>query len=112
MAPTDPREFADDEDDGAVVEHGVSFTLVQLCEAVHAERTQLMALVQEGVIEPSGSAPDDWRFGGASYARARTAVRLTHDLQLDTPAVALVLDLLDEIASLRGRLRRLGAAPD
>lgn len=95
-----------------VVEQGLSFTLVELCHAVHAERPQLVALVHEGVIEASGTAPEDWRFGGTAYARARAAVRLSRDLHLDAPAVALVLELLDEIGELRARLHRLGAGFD
>jgi len=40
--------------------------------------------------------------------RARTALRLTHDLELNAPGAALVLDLLDQIDTLRARLRRVG----
>ena len=39
--------------------------------------------------------------------RIRRALRLSHDLELDWPATALALDLLDEIDRLRERLQGL-----
>jgi chaperone modulatory protein CbpM len=53
-----------------------------------------------------GSSPEDWRFSGESLKRAKTAAHLTHDLELNTPGVALALDLLDEISRLRNQLVR------
>lgn len=68
----------------------------------------MIAWVFEGVLEPIGTAPQDWRFTGQSLRRARLAVWLTGDLEVNPPGVALALDLLDEITALRARLQRLG----
>ena len=57
---------------------------------------------------PAGDSPEDWRFGGESLRRARLALRLSRDLEINPSGVALALDLLDEIASLRARLQRAG----
>ena len=95
---------------GVVVEEEVQFTLVELSRACRADVEQLVALVVEGVLTPSGD--DDarcWRFSGATLRRARVALRLTHDLELNAASTALVLDLLDEIEALKSRLRRLGS---
>lgn len=89
---------------GEVVEDTVEFTLIELASACHTSREQLLALVAEGVIEPVGAAPDDWRFAGATLRRARVALRLAEDLELNLPGVALVLDMLDEIDRLRARV--------
>jgi chaperone modulatory protein CbpM len=94
--------------DGVVVEEEIRFTLVELCRTCGAEREHLIALVDEGVLDPAGSGPDDWLFGGPSLRRARAALRLARDLGLDPAGTALVLELLDEIESLRARLRRAG----
>lgn len=65
----------------------------------------IVALVDEGALEPrAGMAPADWSFGLQSLPRARRAVRLALDLELDPPGVALALQLLDEIARLRAAL--------
>lgn len=93
---------------GVLVEEQVEFTLNDLSRVCRVERQRLVALVEAGVLEPAGDRPDDWRFEGASLRRARTALRLARDFELDEPATALVLDLLDEIATLRGRLQRHG----
>ncbi|WP_310449299.1 chaperone modulator CbpM [Sulfuritalea sp.] len=94
--------------EGPVVEEEVRFTLVELCQACSAEEEHVLAWVFEGVLEPAGSSPQDWRFSGESLRRARLALRLSQDLEINPPGVALALDLLDEIAALRARLQRAG----
>lgn len=91
-----------------VVEEELEFTLADLCHACDAEPAQLVDLVGEGVLEPAGQGPQDWRFSGPSLRAARTALRLSRDLGLTPAATALVLDLLAENAALRARLRRAG----
>jgi len=94
---------------GVIVEEEMRFTLVELSRACRADAAQLAALVEEGVIEPqAGDVPDAWQFSGPTLQRARSALRLTHDLELGVAGTALVLDLLDEIEQLRARLRRAG----
>jgi len=93
---------------GVIVEQTLYFSLGELCRACSAEAEQLMALVEEGVLEPAGSGPQEWRFPGPSLRRAHAALRLARDLELSPAATALVLDLLDEIEALRSRLRRAG----
>lgn len=94
--------------EGRVVEEQVQLTLVELCQACSAEQEHVLAWVFEGVLEPVGESPQDWRFGGESLRRARLALRLSRDLEINPPGVALALDLLDEIAALRARLQRAG----
>jgi chaperone modulatory protein CbpM len=93
---------------GEIVEEHVEFTLVELCRVVGASQEQLCLWVEEGVFEPQGATPQEWRFAGASVRRAVAAQRLTRDLELNPPGVALVLDLLDEIDALRARLAQHG----
>ncbi|TRZ93173.1 MAG: MerR family transcriptional regulator [Rhodocyclaceae bacterium] len=93
---------------GPVVEEEVHLTLVELCQACNAEEEHVLAWVFEGALEPAGESPQDWRFTGDSLRRARLALRLTRDLEINPAGVALALDLLDEIADLRVRLQRSG----
>lgn len=94
--------------EGPVVEEQVHLTLVELCRACSAEEEHVTTWVLEGVLEPVGKSPRDWRFGGESLRRARLALRLSRDLEINSPGVALALDLLDEIAELRARMQRIG----
>lgn len=94
---------------GTVVEEEISLSLLELCQACRAEQELVRLWVFEGVLQPAGGSPQDWRFGGESLRRARLALSLARDLEINPPGVALALDLLDEIAALRTRLQRLGA---
>lgn len=94
---------------GAVVEEQIHLTLVELCQACSAEQEHVLNWVLEGVLEPVGESPQNWRFTGESLRRARTALRLSRDLEINPAGVALALDLLDQIAALRTRLQRAGA---
>jgi chaperone modulatory protein CbpM len=91
-----------------ILEEQTQLTLADLCRAcaVHAER--IIELVDAGVLEPQGREPARWIFTGASLHRARKALRLQRDLDIDLAGAALALELLDEIESLRARLRAMG----
>jgi chaperone modulatory protein CbpM len=94
--------------EGVVVEEQLQFTLDELCRACRVVRTEVIVLVEAGVLEPVGTAPEDWRFAGASLRRARVALRLGRELELGVAGTAVALDLLEEIERLRARLRRAG----
>jgi chaperone modulatory protein CbpM len=94
--------------DGRVVEDEVQLTLLELCQASGAPRERVMTWVSEGMLEPLGDRPPEWRFTGVSLRRTRLACRLEQDLELNPPGVALALDLMDEIMALKAELRRSG----
>lgn len=73
--------------------------------AVHVEI--IIELVQEGVLEPQGPAPDQWLFRGPDLIRLRRAINLQRDLELNLPGIALAIELLDELDLLRAKLERL-----
>lgn len=91
--------------EGSIVENEVHMTMVELAEATRTPEDLIMAWVSEGVLSPAGASPQDWRFSGDSLRRAKTAARLMRDLELNSPGVALALDLLDEITQLRQQLQ-------
>lgn len=90
-----------------VVEEEIHLTLVELCRVCRVGEEQVFGWVGEGVLEPIGATPDEWRFTGPALRRTRVAMHLTRDLEVNTPGVALALDLLDEIEALRARLQRV-----
>jgi chaperone modulatory protein CbpM len=89
-----------------ILEEQNQLTMDELCHACAVRAEQIIQLVDLGVLEPLGREP--WQFGGASLHRARIALRLHHDLDIDLAGAALALELLDEIDALRARLRVLG----
>jgi chaperone modulatory protein CbpM len=64
-------------------------------------------LVEEGLVQPLAEAPG-WRFGGEELARVRRIRRLQRDFEANLQSVAVMLDMLDEIARLRAALHRAG----
>jgi chaperone modulatory protein CbpM len=96
--------------EGSIVEHEVHMTIVELAEATRTPEDLIMAWVSEGVLSPAGVTPQDWRFSGDSLKRAKKAARLMHDLELNSPGVALALDLLDELERLRSQLHLANTA--
>jgi chaperone modulatory protein CbpM len=75
--------------------------LSRLCAV---DRTYIVELVEEGVLNVVEVAPE-WRFSGAALRRARQALRLQKDLDINLPGVALALELLEELQVLRRALR-------
>ncbi len=79
--------------------------LSRLCAV---DRTYIVELVEEGVLNVIRVDAAEWRFSGAALRRARTALRLQRDLEINLPGVALALELMDELERLR---RGLGDGP-
>lgn len=90
-----------------IIETRIEISLADLCEVCSVTRERVVRLVDEGVVEPTGRDPAEWRFSGRSVRRVVVAERLSRDLRLNAAGAALVLDLLDEVKQLRQRLLRL-----
>ena len=102
MKPEEQRVLS-----GGILEEETMFTLSELCNACSVRAVCVVELVEEGILEPVGRDPTQWRFSGASLLRVQTVLRLQHDLALNLPGAALVMDLLDEIDRLQRRARLL-----
>jgi chaperone modulatory protein CbpM len=81
---------------------------VALSYPYHAD--WIICLVEESIIEPQGEDMRLWRFSGESMVRARSALRLQRDLGINMAGIALVLDLMEELESLRAHMKTLGDA--
>ncbi|WHZ12017.1 MAG: Chaperone-modulator protein CbpM [Burkholderiaceae bacterium] len=92
-----------------IVEEQTGLTLTELCRACAAQADFIHELIAEGAIEPAGPGPEQWRFTGVQLRHVSVAVRLQRDLGVNVAGAALALQLLDEIDTLRERLRGIGA---
>jgi chaperone modulatory protein CbpM len=91
---------------GILLDERTELSLKELSRACSGSTEWVIELVGEGVLEPVGRDEAHWRFSGTSLLRARAAMRLQRDLDINLAGVALALDLIDEIETLRGRLCR------
>ncbi len=89
---------------GTVIEDD-SLTLGQLCQACGVHADWIVSLVEESILEPKGDQIQLWRFSGTSLVRVRSALRLQRDLGVNLAGIALALDLIDQLESLRARLK-------
>lgn len=106
MSPSKPRPgdaaFADE----------IQLTLSEFCHVCRVPQEEVLALVLEGVLEPSGPRREEWTFAASSIRRAQIAFRIGRDLEVNLAGIALALDLLDDIAALRARLDAVGPGGD
>jgi len=93
---------------GIIFEELNELTLADLSHACAVQADCIVELVEEGVIVPIGREPHRWRFSGVHLHRASVALRLQRDLGLNLAGAALALQLLDEVETLRARLKVLG----
>jgi len=92
---------------GILLDERTDLSLTELSQACSGSVEWVVELVDEGVLEPVGQEPAQWRFSGTNLLRARAAMRLHQDLKINLAGVALALDLMEEIETLRERLYRI-----
>lgn len=89
---------------GTLLDDTVRFTLVELCRYAKATPERVIEMVDEGVLEPQGASVHTWRFDTKALKRLQIAIRLQNDLGVNLPGSALILDLLEEMETLRQQL--------
>lgn len=92
---------------GDLIGEDEEITLEQLCRACELSEQEIIQLVDQGILEPMGPEPAEWRFVSVSLRRIRITRNLQRDLGVNAPGAALALELLEEIEELRARLRHL-----
>ena len=75
--------------EGTVLDEENYCSLKELCRVCGVSAGDIRAMIEEDIITPKGERPEEWRF-------TLLAINLS--------GCALVLELLDEIHSLRARL--------
>lgn len=96
-----------------IIDEQNALTLAELSHACAVQTDYIVELVDEGLLTPETveeREPHRWRFTGTQMRRARIALRLQNDLDVNLSGVALALQLLDEIEVLRMRVNTMDAA--
>jgi chaperone modulatory protein CbpM len=101
--------MATEQDDTYWIHAHQEVTLVELAESSGLSEEMVRELVEFGAITPASRETQQWIFSGDCVVRVRRAARLQRDLELETPALALVLSFLERIDRLEGEMRLLGA---
>lgn len=84
-----------------------ALSLSELAQAIGQDEQWVILLVQADILPVQAPEPAQWRFVGEHISRARRAYRLQRDFEASLPAVAMMLDMLDELHQLRQQVRYL-----
>ena len=95
----------DDPISAMLLDDTVQFSLDELCAACRVSEDFVVEIVAEGIVEPMGPEPKQWRFSGAALTRVQRVIRLQQEFDVNLPGAALALELLEEVERLR-RARR------
>ena len=90
-----------------VIDEQTTFVMAELCRSCGVEAEFIEALVEHGILEPSGRRGRHWCFPASSLRRTRITLHLQQDLGINIAGAALALDLLERIDELESRLRML-----
>ena len=88
-----------------VIDEQTTFTMAELCRSCVVEAEFVEALVEQGILDPTGRRGRHWCFHSNSLRRTRIALHLKQDLGVNLAGAALALDLLERIEALEARLR-------
>jgi chaperone modulatory protein CbpM len=98
MSPTDDQALT-----GTIFDQSAILTIKDLSRMCNVEERHIVEFVEEGVLNVV-EVRSEWHFTGDALRRARLAVRLERDLELNLAGVALALDLIEELQQLRREL--------
>jgi chaperone modulatory protein CbpM len=84
-------------------------SLAELVEVSGLSESELLELVQVGVIPVREAPGAAYTFSAHVVTVARTACRLRNDLELDTHGVGVALRLLERVSELESEISRLRA---
>ena len=90
---------------GAIFEETALLTVKDLSRMCAVDERHIVEFVEEGVLSVVEIDTVEWHFTGAAVRRARLALRLERDLEINLAGVALALELMEELQTLRRKLK-------
>jgi chaperone modulatory protein CbpM len=99
MSPSDDRVLS-----GSLFDESARLSIGDLSRMCAVDERHIVEFVEEGVLHVV-DVSTEWRFTGDALRRARLALRLERDLELNLAGVALAVELIEEISQLRRELK-------
>jgi|SRR6186713_3571575 len=81
--------------------------VTDVCRLCLINITEVVELVELGVVVSRGPTPDEWSLPATSLPRLRIAARLIRDLGVNATGAALAVELLEARGDLERQVRRL-----
>jgi chaperone modulatory protein CbpM len=99
MSPSDDRALP-----STIFDESMTLSIKDLSRMCAVDERHIVEFVEEGVLTVV-EVSREWHFTGDALRRARLAVRLERDLELNLAGVALALDLIEELQQLRRQIK-------
>lgn len=100
MSQSDDRALS-----GTIFDESATLSIRELSRMCAVDERHIIEFVEEGILNVV-NVRSEWHFSGDALRRARLAVRLERDLELNLAGVALAVELLEELAQLRREHKR------
>jgi chaperone modulatory protein CbpM len=81
--------------------------VTEVCRLCFIDMTEVVELVELGVVVSRGSTPAEWLVPAAALPRLRIAGRLIRDLGVNATGAALAVELIESRGDLERQVRRL-----
>jgi chaperone modulatory protein CbpM len=81
--------------------------VTDVCRLCLIDLTEVVELIELGVVTSRGPTPAEWLVPAASLPRLRIAGRLIRDLGVNVTGAALAVELLESRGDLERQVRRL-----
>jgi hypothetical protein len=93
--------------EGSPIDESAWIAVGDFCAWLRVDRHWVASLVEAGVIEPRGAAPEAWAFPASDLVRVRAVARLVRDLDVNLEGAAVIADLIAERRRLERRIALL-----
>ena len=99
MSPSDDQAIT-----GTILDQSTILSIKDLSRMCQVDERHIVEFVEEGVLNVVEINAAEWHFTGAALRRARRALRLERDLEINLAGIALALELMEEVERLRREL--------
>lgn len=82
-------------------------SFAEVCLQTGVAENTVIEIIEQGIVEPIGDSPVEWRFSPAMLIQTKKAVRLHRDLDVNWAGIALAIELLNELEDLQEHNRYL-----
>ena len=86
------------------IETHLELTLDEICSACRVTPDFIRELVEYGILDLDSDTLETYRFGPIELRRIRTMVHLQHDLEINLPGAALIVDLMDKMEKMQAKI--------
>jgi chaperone modulatory protein CbpM len=90
-----------------MIETNPELSLEELCDACGISPEFIKELIDYGILDVNDISLENYRFTPVHLRKIRTIVHLHHDLEVNLPGAAIVIDLMEQMEDMRVKIEML-----